>query len=333
MTFDPLLAFFALGFLARVVGSDLRLPGPLYESLTVLLLLSIGLKGGVELAEQELTTLWLPVLAVAAMGVLLTFIAYAALRGLVRVARVDAAAIAAHYGSVSVGTFAVASAVLAERSYPLEPYLPLLVVVLEVPAIVVGIALARGMGGGAPIRPVLGEIVTSKSIVLLVGGLAVGWFAGRDGLEPVAPVFMSGFKGALALFLLEMGVVCGERVGSLRHAGIRLAFFAVIMPCVGGVIGAAVGNSARTRDDYYYNNNRGYAYSGGGYSNGYYQQAPAYVESQPAYVESRPVYVESRPVYVEPPRYYYDNRPDVVVVERRGYVEHDRGWHHGGWRR
>jgi hypothetical protein len=177
------------------------------------------------------------------MGVLLTFIAYAALRGFVRVARVDAAAIAAHYGSVSVGTFAVASAVLAERSYPLEPYLPLLVVVLEVPAIVVGIALARGMGSGAPIRPVLGEIVTSKSIVLLVGGLAVGWFAGRDGLEPVAPVFMSGFKGALALFLLEMGVVCGERVGSLRHAGIRLAFFAVIMPCVGGVIGAAVGTA------------------------------------------------------------------------------------------
>jgi hypothetical protein len=243
MTFDPLLAFFALGFLARVVGSDLRLPGPLYESLTILLLLSIGLKGGVELAEQELTTLWLPVLAVAAMGVLLTFIAYAALRGFVRVARVDAAAIAAHYGSVSVGTFAVASAVLAERSYPLEPYLPLLVVVLEVPAIVVGIALARGMGGGAPIRPVLGEIVTSKSIVLLVGGLAVGWIAGRDGLEPVAPVFMSGFKGALALFLLEMGVVCGERVGSLRHAGVRLAFFAVVMPCVGGVIGAAVGTA------------------------------------------------------------------------------------------
>jgi hypothetical protein len=243
MTFDPLLAFFALGFLARVVGSDLRLPGPLYESLTVLLLLSIGLKGGVELAEQELTTLWLPVLAVAAMGVLLTFIAYAALRGFVRVARVDAAAIAAHYGSVSVGTFAVASAVLAERSYPLEPYLPLLVVVLEVPAIVVGIALARGMGGGAPIRPVLGEIITSKSIVLLVGGLAVGWIAGRDGLEPVAPVFMSGFKGALALFLLEMGVVCGERVGSLRHAGVRLAFFAVVMPCVGGVIGAAVGTA------------------------------------------------------------------------------------------
>jgi hypothetical protein len=243
MSFDPLLAFFALGFLARVVGSDLRLPGPLYESLTVLLLLSIGLKGGVELAEQELTTLWLPVLAVAAMGVLLTFIAYAGLRGFVRVTRVDAAAIAAHYGSVSVGTFAVASAVLADRSYALEPYLPLLVVVLEVPAIVVGIALARGLGSGAPMRPVLREIGTSKSIVLLIGGLAVGWIAGRDGLEPVAPVFMGGFKGALALFLLEMGVVCGERVGSLRHAGARLAVFAVIMPCVGGIIGAAVGTA------------------------------------------------------------------------------------------
>lgn len=105
---------------------------------------------------------------------------------------------------------------------------------------------------------------------------------------------------------------------------------------VGGAMGAAVGNSVRTRDDYYYNN-RGYAYSTG-YSNGYYQQAPAYVES-------RPVYVESRPVYVEPPRYYYDSRPDVVVVERNRYYDHhDRGWDRGsdrghgwghdrGWRR
>jgi len=103
---------------------------------------------------------------------------------------------------------------------------------------------------------------------------------------------------------------------------------------VGGAIGAAVGNSVRTNDDYYYNNrgNRGYAYSNG-YSGGYYQQAPAYVES-------RPVYVESRPAYVEPPRYYYDSRPDVVVVERNRYYDrHDRGWDrghgwgHGGWHR
>jgi len=113
-------------------------------------------------------------------------------------------------------------------------------------------------------------------------------------------------------------------VGALAGAAIGGSVGGRNGALVGGAIGAAVGNSARTNDDYYYRN-RGYAYSDGysnGYSGGYYQSAPTYVES-------RPVYVESRPVYVEPQRYYYDSRPDVVVVERgRGY-DHDRGWHRG----
>jgi hypothetical protein len=119
-------------------------------------------------------------------------------------------------------------------------------------------------------------------------------------------------------------------VGALAGAAIGGSVGGRNGALVGGAIGAAVGNSARTNDDYYYRN-RGYAYSSGysnGYSGGYYQSAPAYVES-------RPVYVESRPVYVEPSRYYYNSRPDVVVVERgRGY-DHDRGWHRdrGDWDR
>jgi hypothetical protein len=128
-------------------------------------------------------------------------------------------------------------------------------------------------------------------------------------------------------------------VGALAGAAIGGSVGGRNGALVGGVIGAAVGNSARTNDDYYYRN-RGYAYSND-YSGGYYQQAPTYVES-------RPVYVESRPAYVEAPRYYYDARPDVVVVERRGYDhgwhrgwDHDRGWdrdrdwdrHDHGWRR
>ena len=112
-------------------------------------------------------------------------------------------------------------------------------------------------------------------------------------------------------------------VGALAGAAIGGSVGGRDGALVGGAIGAAVGNSVRTNDDYYYRN-RGYAYSGG-YNGGYYQSAPAYVES-------RPVYVQPRPVYVESPRYYYNSRPDVVVVERgRGY-DHDRG-RHRGWDR
>ena len=130
------MLFFLLGLVAGLARADLRLPPAIYDFLTILLLLTIGLKGGVELARQPFGALLPQMLAVLPMGILLPLAAYPVLRFAGRFARADAASIAAHYGSVSVGTYAVAVAYLTYRQVAFEEYMPVFLVLLEMPAIV-----------------------------------------------------------------------------------------------------------------------------------------------------------------------------------------------------
>ncbi len=239
--FDPIVLFFLLGLAAGIARADLRLPPAIYDFLTILLLLSIGLKGGVELAKQPFGALLPQMLAVVLMGILLPLAAYPVLRFAGRLARADAASIAAHYGSVSVGTYAVAVAYLAYRQVAFEEYLPVFLVLLEMPAIVVGILLARGVDRNTPWRVAAREVLLGKSIVLLLGGLLIGWVAGPRGIEPVEALFFDLFKGVLALFLLEMGLIAAGQMGSLRRHGLFLIVFGVAMPLVAGALGAGLG--------------------------------------------------------------------------------------------
>ena len=260
MTPDPVILFFLLGLLARLLKSDLRVPEPVYETLTVYLLLALGIKGGVELARYPLTDLAPQMAAVVAMGCVLPVIAFALLRAGSRLGRADAGAIAAHYGSVSVVTFAAGMAWVEARGMPAEPYLPLFVALLEAPGIIVGVMLARGAWGGSagvdgtgadsagaggnaapPWAGLLREVMTGKSVVLLLGGLAIGAALGPDGVKPVAPWFFDLFKGALCLFMLELGLVTARQLGALRASGAFLVAFGIFMPLLSGVIGAALG--------------------------------------------------------------------------------------------
>lgn len=238
---DPIILFFLLGVLAGVAQSDLRLPPQVYELLSILLLLSIGLKGGKELAAQPFMELFPQMAAVVVMGIVLPLLAYPVLRAVGRFRRVDAASIAAHYGSVSVGTFAVAIAYLGSRQIFFEEHMPLFVVLLEMPAILVGIVLARGVTKDTEWGQVAHEVLLGKSMVLMLGGLIIGWISGADGLDPLSPLFFDLFKGVLALFLLEMGLVTASQIGVLRRRGIFLILFGVGMPLVSGAIGAVLG--------------------------------------------------------------------------------------------
>ena len=242
MSIDPVILFFLLGIVARLVKSDLRLPEPIYEALSVYLLLALGLKGGVELARHPLAALVPQTLAVIALGCVLPVLAYVALKRLVRLDRVNAAAIAAHYGSVSVVTFAAGVAWLEARAIPFEPHLALFLAVLEVPGIVVGVLLARGVGAGAALTPMLKEVLTGKSVLLLLGGLAIGALLGPAGLKSTAPLFVDLFKGALCLFMLELGLVTGRQFAQLKKSGVRLVLFALITPMLFGFAGAALGS-------------------------------------------------------------------------------------------
>ncbi|NHA15089.1 sodium-dependent bicarbonate transport family permease [Thioalkalivibrio sp. XN279] len=238
---DPIVLFFLLGLVAGLGRSDLRLPGSIYEFLSVILLLAIGLKGGAELARQSLGALLPQIFAVILMGALLPLVAYPLLRSLGRLKRADAASIAAHYGSVSVGTYAVAVAWLVAREIPYEEYMPLMLVLLEMPAIVVGIMLARGVSSQTDWKELAHEVFLGKSIVLLVGGLLIGWAAGPEALKPVGGLFFGLFHGVLALFLLEMGLVAAGQVGSLRRHGLFLAAFGILFPLFGATVGASLG--------------------------------------------------------------------------------------------
>jgi uncharacterized protein len=238
---DPIVLFFMLGLAAGLARSDLRLPGAIYEFLSVILLLAIGLKGGVELAQQSLLVLLPQVLAVIVMGLALPLAAYPVLRGLGQFGRADAASIAAHYGSVSVGTYAVAVAWLASRDIPFEEHMPLLLVLLEMPAIIVGILLARGVASGTNWKLLGREVLLGKSIVLLGGGLLIGWAAGPVALAPISGLFFDLFHGVLALFLLEMGLVAAGQFGSLRRHGAFIAGFGVLFPLFGALVGGVLG--------------------------------------------------------------------------------------------
>lgn len=237
---DPILLFFLLGLTAGLARSELRLPGAVYELVSILLLLAIGLKGGIELARAPLAGLLPLMLAVLAMGAVLPLLAYPVLRGPGRLPRADAASIAAHYGSVSVGTYAVAVAVLNREGIDFEAHLPLLLVLLEIPAIVVGILLARGLRSGQPLGALAHEVLLGKSIVLLVGGLTIGALAGEEGVAPIAPLFFDLFKGVLALFLLEMGLITAAQFGGLRRRGAFLIGFGVAMPLFSALLGTAL---------------------------------------------------------------------------------------------
>lgn len=241
MSFDPILLFFVLGLTSGLIRSPLRLPNQVYELVSIILLLAIGLKGGVELAAGPFLPLLPQILVVAAMGFVLPLLAFPALIYLGRLPRVDAASIAAHYGSVSVGTYAVASAFLLNLGVEYEAHMPLLLVILEVPAIIVGVWLAKGAAARAQWKTLAHEIFSGKGIVLLLGGLLIGWAAGSEGLEAIEPLFFDAFKGVLALFLLEMGIITASKLSDLRRYGIFLIGFAVLMPLLSAVIGGLLG--------------------------------------------------------------------------------------------
>ncbi len=239
---DPAVLCFVLGLAAGLTRSDLRLPRALYETLSVYLLLAIGLKGGVELARSPLAALLVPLVGTVGLGLVIPLVAYSILRGVGRLPRPDSAAIAAHYGSVSAVTFAIVLEYLRQAGTAFEDYSAVLLVVLEVPAIGVGILLARrGRPGGAVgWRGIARELLLGKSIVLLLGGLVIGALARPAAMDTVSSLFFDLFKGALALFLLEMGLVASQRLAEVRQVGPFLLAFGIAMPLLSAALGIAV---------------------------------------------------------------------------------------------
>jgi hypothetical protein len=241
ITSIPVLAF-VLGLLAVAIKSDLRLPEPLYQGLSIYLLLGIGIKGGVALSEANANEVALPILGTLLLGVTIPVLAFWVVGRLTKLDAINRGALAAHYGSTSLVTFSAALIFLDSQAVQYEGFVTTLLAILEIPGIVVGLMLAsRGLGRGLNWGESLREILTSKSIVLLAGGLFLGLITGASGYQKVEPFFGGLFTGVLALFLLEMGIVAGRRLPDVKKAGAGLVVFSLGFPLLAGTLGVFVG--------------------------------------------------------------------------------------------
>ena len=252
MIFDtltsPIILFFALGLFAGFARSDLAIPEAFAKGMAVYLMAAIGLKGGVEVSNSGMTE---ALLLAGAAGMMLSFLlplpAFAALRGFGRLSRVDAAAVAAHYGSVSLVTFITANEMLEGAGLPAAGFMVAVLALMETPAIVTGLLLARRSKNvseqGRPERALWHEVLLNASVVLLVGAFMIGLIAGETGFAPVKPVFDGGYKGILCLFLLDMGLIAARRLRETRALTLRLGLLAVALPLMNGLLGVVIGSA------------------------------------------------------------------------------------------
>ena len=240
----PVLVF-TLGVLAALFRSDARLPEPVYQAISIFLLFGIGLKGGHSLKSTAFTNFLSPALAVLIIGSVIPAIAFFSLRLVKSLSSADRGAFAAHYGSTSLVTFTAGLLFLENRAISVEPYATALLTLMEIPGIVVGIYLgSRGLKASVKWRETLIETLTGKTIILLVGGLFVGYFTSEIGYAKVTPFFIDLQSGALALFLLHLGFIAGGQMSQLKTAGAPIAMFSTVFPIVAGTLGSVAGTLA-----------------------------------------------------------------------------------------
>ncbi|HEY0966260.1 MAG TPA: sodium-dependent bicarbonate transport family permease [Opitutaceae bacterium] len=252
---SPMVLAFGLGIVATLVRSDLKIPEPLYAAMTIYLLFAIGLKGGAKLDGVSPAAFAQPALAALLLCLAIPIWSFALLNRWGRLNRTDAAAVAAHYGSVSVVTFGAGVAYLETQGVAHEGFLPALLALMEIPGILVALLLARmAMAPALPTRALgfvsatpnhtagmIRELLASKGILLLLGGMVIGLVSGPSGYAQVGPLFDAPFRGVLTLFLLELGLVAGRRLADARAAGGFLVAFAVVMPLLHGLLGVWLG--------------------------------------------------------------------------------------------
>lgn len=212
------MLFFGLGLFAQIIRSDLKLPADLVKSITIYLLISIGIHGGVELAHASVDNALPAIFVAISMGLMIPIIAYFVLRKLGNIDKLNAIAIATHYGSVSAGTFLTAIAFLESLNIHYEKYPVVMLAMMESPAILVGLLLTsiirKNMDTASKNvsehksshhknSEVLREALTNGSIVLLFGGLLIGDVVPDKNLKVVSPFFDQMFMGVLCMFCLQ----------------------------------------------------------------------------------------------------------------------------------
>jgi hypothetical protein len=236
---SPIILSFVLGLVAALARSDLSVPEAAAKALSIYLLFAIGFKGGASVAGHGLdATLGLTLLTGIALSALLPFLAFALLKMMTRLDRVNAAAVAGHYGSISIVTFLAGSSLLGQRGVDAEGYMVAVAAVMEAPAILSALWLVARKGQSRLDASLLREILLNGSIVLLVGAFLIGLVTGEDGLRKIHPFIGAPFQGILCLFLLDMGLIAGRGLRRSRGTlGAGVLLFGIVMPLLASLIG------------------------------------------------------------------------------------------------
>ncbi|MBF9042521.1 sodium-dependent bicarbonate transport family permease [Rhodobacterales bacterium HKCCE4037] len=243
---SPIILFFVLGVMAAFARSDLSIPEAIAKGMSIYLLFAIGFKGGAAVADNGIdATLLLSLVAGLVLSFALPLVAFMLLRAMTRLSVVDAAAVAGHYGSISIVTFVAATSVVQSAGLTSEGYMVAVAAVMEAPAILSALWLIARFSKGTTKMDagLLREILLNGSIVLLIGSFLIGVITGTDGLTMIAPFIVTPFQGVLCLFLLDMGLVAGrglrEARGVLKPG---LFLFGVLMPVIGSMFGLLAGS-------------------------------------------------------------------------------------------
>ncbi len=234
---------FIFGFLASRIKSDVRVPDAIYQFLSIYLLFGIGLKGGHSLKSTPFADLVLPALATLACGILIPLLAFTFLKLARGLNNVDRGSIAAHYGSTSLVTFSAAILFLESNSIFVEGFAPALLTIMEIPGLIVGIFLAsRSLTAKVGWVETMREVLLGKTVLLLIGGLAIGFISSNQGYEKVSPFFVDLLSGFLVLFLIHLGYLAGSSFAEIKSVGRPLVIFAVLFPILSGAIGVGAGS-------------------------------------------------------------------------------------------
>ncbi|MBP3125204.1 sodium-dependent bicarbonate transport family permease [Thalassospira sp. ER-Se-21-Dark] len=238
---SPIVLFFVLGVGAALARSDLTIPEAVAKGISLYLLFAIGFKGGVAVSNNGIDlTLGMTLMAGVILSFVLPFIAFALLRWISQLSRTDAAAVAGHYGSISIVTFVAATSVLQSSGIVAEGYMVAVAAAMEAPAIFSALLLVSSGGKGRLDGALIREILLNGSIVLLVGSFFIGWITGAEGMAKIEALIVSPFQGVLCLFLLDMGLVAGRGLKQGR-AVLRPGplVFGMLMPVIGSCLGLA----------------------------------------------------------------------------------------------
>ena len=234
---------FIFGFAASRVKSDVRVPDAIYQFLSIYLLFGIGLKGGHSLKSTPLADLVVPALATLACGILIPLLAFTFLKLARGLNNIDRGSIAAHYGSTSLVTFSAAILFLESNSIFVEGFAPALLTIMEIPGLIVGIFLAsRSLTTKVGWAETMREVLLGKTVLLLIGGLAIGFITSNQGYEKVSPFFVDLLSGFLVLFLIHLGYLAGSSFVEIKSVGRPLIIFAVLFPILSGAIGVTAGS-------------------------------------------------------------------------------------------